>query len=233
MRAEGDKKRHSPNWGGKRPNSGPRPKNRAALPDLDIQHALAAPVPEEIEAAAQPHAVTAIAALVKILISGENETAAISAANTILDRGYGKPAVDVGGCAQPHAAAERLRYCRLSAVARKGTVSAAAQELRCTQTTVGRRLASLEARLGVRLLNRTPRGCVATPAGESIREHVEHMEAEAAAVEHIVAGRDARLEGKVTVTCIESIANNILAPCFARLRINRRSSSSFCLLTGM
>jgi DNA-binding transcriptional LysR family regulator len=103
------------------------------------------------------------------------------------------------------------------AVARKGTLSAAAQELRCTQTTVGRRLATLEARLGVRLLNRTPRGYVATPAGESIREHVEHIEAEAAAVEHIVAGRDARLEGKVTVTCIESIANNILAPCFARL----------------
>src|SRR5216683_4507868 len=108
-----------------------------------------------------------------------------------------------------------LRF--LLAVARTGSLSAAGRGLRCTQTTVGRRLASLEARLGVRLLNRTPRGYVATPAGESIREHVEHIEAEAAAVERIVAGRDARLEGKVTITCIESIANNILAPCFARL----------------
>ncbi len=103
------------------------------------------------------------------------------------------------------------------AIARTGSLSAAARGLRCTQTTVGRRLASLEARLGVKLLNRTSRGYVATPAGESIREHVEHIEAEAGAVERIVAGRDARLEGKVTVTCIESIANNILAPCFARL----------------
>jgi DNA-binding transcriptional LysR family regulator len=103
------------------------------------------------------------------------------------------------------------------AVARTGSLSAAARELRCTQTTVGRRLASLEGRLGVRLLNRSPRGYVATPAGESIREHVERIEAETAAVERIVAGRDARLEGKVTVACIESIANNILAPCFARL----------------
>ena len=108
-----------------------------------------------------------------------------------------------------------LRF--FQAVTRTGSLSAAARELRCTQTTVGRRLASLEARLGVRLLNRTPRGYVATPAGESIREHVERIEAEASAVEHIVAGRDARLEGKVTVTCIESIANNILAPCFAAL----------------
>ena len=103
------------------------------------------------------------------------------------------------------------------AVARAGRLSAAARELRCTQTTVGRRLASLEARLGVRLLNRTSRGYVATPSGERIREHVERIEAEATAVERIVAGQDARLEGKVTVACIESVANNILAPCFAAL----------------
>ena len=103
------------------------------------------------------------------------------------------------------------------AVARTGSLSAAARGLRCTQSTVGRRLGSLEARLGVRLVNRTPRGYVATPAGESVREHVERIEAEASAIERIVAGRDARLEGKVTVACIESVANNILAPCFAAL----------------
>jgi len=44
------------------------------------------------------------------------------------------------------------------AVARTGSLSAAARALRCTQSTVGRRLASLEGRLGVRLLNKTPRG---------------------------------------------------------------------------
>jgi DNA-binding transcriptional LysR family regulator len=103
------------------------------------------------------------------------------------------------------------------AVARTGSLSAAARELRCTQTTVGRRLASLEARLGVRLLNRTSRGYLATPAGEAIREHVEHIDAEAAAVERVVAGQDMRLEGRVTVACIESVANVILAPCFSRL----------------
>jgi DNA-binding transcriptional LysR family regulator len=103
------------------------------------------------------------------------------------------------------------------AVARAGSLSAAARELRCTQTTVGRRLASLEAGLGVRLLNRTPRGYVATPAGESVRNHAERIEVEALSVERVLAGQDTRLEGKVTVVCIESIANNILAPCFAAL----------------
>jgi len=103
------------------------------------------------------------------------------------------------------------------AVARTGSLSAAGRELRCTQSTVGRRLVSLEARLGVRLLSRTPRGYVATSAGESIREHAERIETEALAVERLVGGQDRRLEGRVTVACIESVANVILAPCFAAL----------------
>jgi DNA-binding transcriptional LysR family regulator len=103
------------------------------------------------------------------------------------------------------------------AVARSGSLSATGRELRCTQSTVGRRLASLEAGLGVRLLERTPHGYVPTPAGASVLSHAERMEIEALSVQRTVAGRDARLEGRVTVASIESIANNILAPCFAAL----------------
>jgi DNA-binding transcriptional LysR family regulator len=103
------------------------------------------------------------------------------------------------------------------AVARTGSLSAAARELRCTQSTVGRRLASLEAGLGVRLLNRTPRGYVVTAGGVNVLDHAKRVEDAALAVERIVAGQDARLEGSVTVACIESVANNILAPCFAAL----------------
>jgi DNA-binding transcriptional LysR family regulator len=81
----------------------------------------------------------------------------------------------------------------------------------------GSPLASLESGLSVRLLNRTPRGYVLTPAGESVLDHAKRLEVEASAVERIAAGRDARLEGNVTVACIESVANIILAPCFAAL----------------
>lgn len=66
-------------------------------------------------------------------------------------------------------------------------------------------------------LNRTPRGYVATWAGESVCKHAERIEVEALSVERVLAGQDTRLEGRVTVACIESIANNILAPCFAAL----------------
>jgi hypothetical protein len=39
-------------WGGSRKGSGRKAKNSSALPDLDIQHALAEPAPEDIEGAA-------------------------------------------------------------------------------------------------------------------------------------------------------------------------------------
>lgn len=103
------------------------------------------------------------------------------------------------------------------AIAREGSLSAAAKELRVAQSTVGRRLASLEASLGVRLLNRTPDGYMPTLAGQDVREQAERLEAEALCLERSVAGRDTRLAGLVRVTCSETVASHILAPCFATL----------------
>ena len=103
------------------------------------------------------------------------------------------------------------------ALARHGNLSAAAKELHVAQSTVGRRLASLEASLGVRLLNRTPDGYVATLAGRGVREQAERLEAEALSLERNVGGRDTVLAGLVRVTCAETVASQILAPCFAAL----------------
>jgi DNA-binding transcriptional LysR family regulator len=103
------------------------------------------------------------------------------------------------------------------AIAREGSLSAAAKKLRVAQSTVGRRLASLEASLGVRLLNRTPEGYVPTLAGQDVREQAERLEAEALCLERSVGGRDTRLAGLVRVTCSETVASHILAPCFAAL----------------
>jgi DNA-binding transcriptional LysR family regulator len=104
------------------------------------------------------------------------------------------------------------------AAIRQGNLSAAARELHVAQSTVGRRLASLETSLGVRLLNRTPNGYVPTLAGEEVRAHAERLEAETLALERNVGGRDARLAGLVRVTCAETIASHILGPCFATLQ---------------
>lgn len=91
------------------------------------------------------------------------------------------------------------------------------QDLRVAQSTVGRRLASLETNLGVRLLNRTPDGYVPTLAGQDVLDRAQRVEAEAQSLERQVGGRDARLAGLVRVTCAETIATHILAPCFAML----------------
>ncbi len=104
------------------------------------------------------------------------------------------------------------------AVVRTGSLSAAARGLRVTQSTVGRRLASLEGNLGARLLHRTPEGYVPTLAGEAILGRVERVEAEALAVERAVGGRDAQLQGVVRVTAVETLASHVLAPCFCALQ---------------
>ena len=108
-----------------------------------------------------------------------------------------------------------LRY--FLAIARLRSLSNAARHLHVAQSTVGRRLVSLEASLGVRLLDRTPDGYVPTPAGQDILKQAERVEAEALALERQAIGRDMRMAGPVRVTCAETIATNLVAPCLGTL----------------
>lgn len=102
-------------------------------------------------------------------------------------------------------------------IVRHGNLSAAAKELRVAQSTVGRRLLSLEASLGVRLLDRTPQGYVATLAGDEVLVKAKRLEEEALSLERDVSGRDQRLSGSVRVTCAEGVASHIVAPAIASL----------------
>lgn len=103
------------------------------------------------------------------------------------------------------------------AIARHGTLSGAARALGVRQTTMGRRLAGLEARAGARLLQKTPRGYVMTAAGEAILGNVERIESEALAIERRITGQDVRLEGVVRVTTVEALAVRHVAPALAGL----------------
>jgi hypothetical protein len=68
-----------------------------AVSDLDLAAALAVAPPAEVDAVAQDEAHSSIAALVKQIVFGASEPAKVSACVVILDRGYGKPAVEIGG----------------------------------------------------------------------------------------------------------------------------------------
>jgi len=101
------------------------------------------------------------------------------------------------------------------AVARHGTLSAAARALDVRQSTMGRRLAAFEERAGVMLLQKTPRGFVLTPAGQVALAEAEKMEAAALAAERAITGRDVRLEGEIRLTTVESLAAELLTSILA------------------
>lgn len=86
--------------GGARPGAGRKKKEFSAptaLSELELKALLAEPAPGEIDAVAQQHAGLAIETLARVLIYGSSESAKITAGKEILDRGYGKPAVEIGG----------------------------------------------------------------------------------------------------------------------------------------
>ena len=105
----------------------------------------------------------------------------------------------------------------LLAVARFGTLAAAAKTLKINATTVGRRVQSAEAALGARLFDRVDGQYVPTKLGEAVRRRAEAVEQEILALEGEVAGKDQSLEGVVRVTSVSVIINCLLVPCLPRL----------------
>ncbi len=103
----------------------------------------------------------------------------------------------------------------LLAIAREGTLSAAARRLGVQQSTMGRRLAALEVAAGVRLFERTPRGLHLTADGAAARNEVQRMEDAALAAERAVSGRDVRLEGLVRLTTVSDFLPSVLMPALA------------------
>jgi DNA-binding transcriptional LysR family regulator len=96
------------------------------------------------------------------------------------------------------------------AVARAGSVSAAARTLRVHHATVSRRLHAFEHRLGSRLFDRLPGGWVTTTAGEEMRGAALRVEEEMQALDRRVLAQDADLSGKLRVALADSAAYALL-----------------------
>jgi DNA-binding transcriptional LysR family regulator len=103
------------------------------------------------------------------------------------------------------------------AVARHGSLSAAARALAVSQPTMGRRIAAFERRLGARLFQRGARGFALTATGQAMRSHVERMETEALGAERSAIGRDDGMRGKVQITGSEWLVVRVLAPAISRV----------------
>lgn len=101
------------------------------------------------------------------------------------------------------------------AIARAGTLGAAARSLGQTQPTMGRRLRALEDAVGYALFQRTAEGFVLTDEGSAVLEHAERMEEEALAFQRRLAGSDAQLEGILRLTSSDWFGTYMLAPVLA------------------
>ena len=96
------------------------------------------------------------------------------------------------------------------AVARGGSVRAAAVRLGVNHTTVLRRIAQLEHRLGAQMFEKLPSGYRMTEAGEEVLELAEQMEASSHQLETRVFGRDQSTRGLLRVTLPPFLATHLL-----------------------
>lgn len=87
----------------------------------------------------------------------------------------------------------------------RGGFAAAARELNLPRSRISRRMALLEERLGVRLVQRTTRSFAVTEIGRSFHAHCAAMLVEAEAAAEVIAQRQAEPRGLVRIACPASI----------------------------
>ncbi|MGE0238319.1 MAG: LysR family transcriptional regulator [Parvibaculaceae bacterium] len=102
------------------------------------------------------------------------------------------------------------------AIARHGSLSAAARALGTTQPTVSRRLSALEKSIDGKLFEREAEGLVPSPLCATFIEALDQMDQQAQTVERRIAGRDTGLQGSITLTSLAWFGDDILAPLLAR-----------------
>ncbi|EPE99826.1 LysR family transcriptional regulator [Rhizobium grahamii CCGE 502] len=105
------------------------------------------------------------------------------------------------------------------AIARQGTLGAAARSLGLTQPTMGRRLRALEVSLGQTLFQRTADGFVLTDEGTAVFAHAERMEEEALGLERELAGQSRQLSGFLRLSSSEWFGAHVLAPVLAEFSL--------------
>ena len=97
-------------------------------------------------------------------------------------------------------------------VVEAGSISQAAEQLGVAKSGVSRRLAELEARLGVRLLNRTTRRSSLSDAGRSYYEGAVRLLSDVAELDALVTGSEAALEGRLRLAAPLSFGLAHLSP---------------------
>lgn len=101
------------------------------------------------------------------------------------------------------------------AIARSGTLGAAARTLHLSHPTVGRRLRALEQATGHTLFQRTADGFVLTEEGNAVLPLAEQMEEGALAMERRLAGQEQNLQGTLRISSADWFGAYVLPPIIA------------------
>ena len=106
------------------------------------------------------------------------------------------------------------------AIAREGQMLGAAKRLNVSQARLSRRLQSLENTLGVRLFDRSTRGCALTDDGKTFLEAAQGMEAEALGALARLRQQREQVEGDVRIGAPDGFGSAFLAPRIGALSQN-------------
>ena len=98
-----------------------------------------------------------------------------------------------------------------------GALTAASRELRTDVSTISRRIASLEVRLGVKLIERAPRRSIPTAAGLRYSEALRRLIDEQDALEADLRGEATVPRGLLRVACPTNLGERHLTGLGARL----------------
>lgn len=93
-----------------------------------------------------------------------------------------------------------------------GSITSGGRDLRLTPAVASKRLKELEARLGVRLLNRTTRSLTPTEVGKAYYDHARKVISALDESEAVIAGFSGRPHGAIRVTAPLGIGRRVVAP---------------------
>jgi DNA-binding transcriptional LysR family regulator len=109
-----------------------------------------------------------------------------------------------------------------------GSLTAAGRALGIPKASISRRLADLEKRLGVRLINRSTRRMSLTDAGQAFHDRCQPITAEAEAAELEVLTKTGKATGRIRITSLVGLGQVILMPLLTEfLRRNPSVSIDF------
>lgn len=105
-----------------------------------------------------------------------------------------------------------------AAVARGGSIGAAARTLGVHHSTVLRRIASLEATLGARLFDRLPSGYALTAAGNALADRLDGVADVVAAAQRRLLGLGEAIEGPIRLEVPDVLLDALVMPLLAAFR---------------